>query len=36
MKLVFDEQAAADLDSIFTWLAQDSVTVADFVINPTL
>ena len=33
MKLVFDEQAAADLDSIFTWLAQDSVTVADFVIN---
>jgi toxin ParE1/3/4 len=33
MRLVFDEQASIDLESIFTWLAQDSLTAADAVIE---
>ncbi|WP_445489190.1 type II toxin-antitoxin system RelE/ParE family toxin [Rhodopseudomonas sp. RCAM05734] len=33
MKLVFDERAAADLDSIFVWLAQDSRITAELVMD---
>ena len=28
MKLVFDDQAIADLENIFGWIAQDSPTIA--------
>jgi toxin ParE1/3/4 len=33
MKLVFDDQAAHDLESIFLWLAQDSPNAAKLVIE---
>jgi len=33
MRLVFDEQASVDLESIFSWLAQDSQAIADAVIE---
>jgi plasmid stabilization system protein ParE len=28
MKLVFDDQAIADLENIFNWIAQDSPAIA--------
>jgi addiction module RelE/StbE family toxin len=33
MKLVFDDQALADLDDIFGWIAQDSPAAAKIVIE---
>jgi toxin ParE1/3/4 len=33
VKLVFDEQATADLETIFGWLAQHSLALADAVID---
>ena len=33
MRLVFDKQASTDLESIFSWLAQDSLTTADAVVD---
>jgi toxin ParE1/3/4 len=33
MKLVFDDQALADLDGIFFWIAQDSPAIAKSVVD---
>src|SRR4051794_36298965 len=33
MKLVFDDQAIADLENIFNWIAQDSPTTAKTVVD---
>jgi toxin ParE1/3/4 len=33
MKLVFDDQALADLDDIFRWIAQDSPATAKIVVE---
>jgi toxin ParE1/3/4 len=33
MKLVFDDQALADLESIFSWIAQDSPSNAKVVVD---
>ena len=33
MKLVFDDQALADLENIFSWIAQDSPSNAKAVVN---
>src|SRR5258708_35212548 len=33
MKLVFDDQAIADLENIFNWIAQDSPAIAKTVVD---
>lgn len=33
MKLVFDDQAIADLENIYQWIAQDSPATARFVVR---
>jgi toxin ParE1/3/4 len=33
MKLVFDDQAIADLENVFAWIAQESPTTARTVID---
>src|ERR1700712_4014621 len=33
MKLVYDDQALADLDDIFNWIAQDSPAAAKLVVD---